>query len=99
SQAQFIVSRTAITSGSSPSATVPGDGAITAWRVSGTSATGHPNWALRVLRPAAGGTFSVVGATAFVTVADGSAIPVSPSIPVNAGDSIAVFAVAVSDGF
>ena len=92
SSCAFMVAPTAVTSGSSPFASVPGDGAITAWRVRGSVPSGSGSFALRILRPAGGGTYTVIASSSTTSTADGSAIAVSPAIPVKVGDHIGVFA-------
>jgi hypothetical protein len=66
--------------------TVPADGVITGWRVSGGGTL-----TLEVLRPGADGTLSNVGGSGGQTASSGTGIPTQPvHIPVLEGDSIGV---------
>jgi IPT/TIG domain len=81
-----MVSPTALTSAGSTYATVPGDGAISAWEVIGDATLPAATWKLSVLHPNGGG-YVIVGENAFATT---GAHTVSPPLPVQAGDHVAI---------
>lgn len=71
--------------------TAPSSGAITAWSV--RSNEEGAEYELRILRPGAGGTFTPMGASAPIRVADNSGSvsgPFAVSLPVRAGDRVAL---------
>ncbi len=76
-------------SSTSATLTAPVSGAVVRWRLTG--AYNAKSFNLRVLRPASGGKYAAVGASAPVSPAKGSGlISFETAIPIQAGDVIAV---------
>jgi IPT/TIG domain-containing protein len=78
---------TALTAGAR--AVVPGDGAITSWRVVGSVSGVFHDVLLRVLRPS-GGQYLLAGHSHNPTSLDGTPTTLSPAMPVEAGDRLGV---------
>jgi hypothetical protein len=91
------VSPTALTAGAL--AVVPGDGAITSWRVVGKASGEFPAVVLRVLRPSGGQYTFVSHSPGFPSpLLDGTPNALSPALPVAAGDVLGMTTSAATGG-